>query len=44
MGVDLELHSARAARNWRKSRAPPLQSSYGHGGTLADALNSRRRL
>ncbi|MGW6403274.1 hypothetical protein [Streptomyces sp. NPDC055134] len=36
MGIDVELHSARPTRNWRKSRATLLQSSYGHGDALAD--------
>ncbi|OUD01626.1 hypothetical protein [Streptomyces swartbergensis] len=41
MGIDLELHSSRPARNnWRKSRATLLRSSYGHGDALADALGS----
>ncbi|MFE2486115.1 hypothetical protein ACFXGR_23015 [Streptomyces mirabilis] len=45
MGIDLELHSARPARNnWRKSRATLLRSSYGHGDALADALGSLRLL
>ncbi|MFF3354465.1 hypothetical protein ACFYWN_17800 [Streptomyces sp. NPDC002917] len=44
MGIELELHSARPARNWRKSRATFLQSSYGHGDALADALGSLQRL
>ncbi|MGW4020400.1 hypothetical protein [Streptomyces sp. NPDC005009] len=40
MGIDLELHSSRPTRNWRKSRATLLRSSYGHGDALADALGS----
>ncbi|MFC4471596.1 hypothetical protein ACFPH6_45110 [Streptomyces xiangluensis] len=45
MGIDLELHSARPARNnWRKSRATLLRSSYGHGDGLADALGSLQLL
>ncbi|MET9729288.1 hypothetical protein ABZZ79_01060 [Streptomyces sp. NPDC006458] len=45
MGIDLELHSARPARNnWRKSRATLLRSSYGHGDALADALGSLQLL
>jgi hypothetical protein len=44
MGIDLELHSARPTRNWRKSRATLLQSSYGHGDALADALGSLQLL
>ncbi|MEV7849563.1 hypothetical protein [Streptomyces sp. NPDC088183] len=44
MGIDLELHSARPTRNWRKSRATLLQSSCGHGDALADALSSLQRL
>ncbi|GAA5028710.1 hypothetical protein [Streptomyces siamensis] len=44
MGIDLELHSARPARNnWRKSRATLLRS-YGHGDALADALGSLQLL
>ncbi|NUV60822.1 hypothetical protein [Streptomyces sp. CAI-85] len=42
MGIDLELHSSRPARrNWR---ATLLQSSYGHGDALADALGSLQLL
>ncbi|PJN08566.1 hypothetical protein CG723_27725 [Streptomyces sp. CB01635] len=44
MGIDLELHSARPARNWRKSRATLLRNSYGHGDALADALSSLQLL
>ncbi|MFF9396734.1 hypothetical protein [Streptomyces griseoluteus] len=44
MGIDVELHSARPTRSWRKSRATLLQSSYGHGDVLADAIVSLRRL
>ncbi|TWV36165.1 hypothetical protein FRZ03_25865 [Streptomyces misionensis] len=44
MGIDLELHSARPARGWRKSRATLLRSSYGHGDALADVLGSLRLL
>ncbi|NNJ02780.1 hypothetical protein HHX38_01270 [Streptomyces sp. PKU-MA01144] len=44
MGIDLELHSARPTRNWRKSRATLLRSSYGHGDALADALGSLQLL
>ncbi|MFJ8360433.1 hypothetical protein [Streptomyces sp. NPDC093984] len=45
MGIDLELHSSRPARNnWRKSRATLLRSSYGHGDALADALGSLQLL
>ncbi|MFE2937561.1 hypothetical protein ACFXKG_00560 [Streptomyces sp. NPDC059255] len=44
MGIDVELHSARPTRNWRKSRATLLQSSYGHGDALADAIGSLRLL
>ena len=44
MGIELELHSARPARNSRKSRATFLQSSYGHGDALADVLDSLQRL
>ncbi|MFE4679188.1 hypothetical protein [Streptomyces sp. NPDC056723] len=44
MGIDVELHSARPTRNWRKSRATLLQSSYGHGDALAGALGSLRLL
>ncbi|MFJ9902518.1 hypothetical protein ACIRVK_06365 [Streptomyces sp. NPDC101152] len=42
MGIDLELHSARPARSWRKSRATLLRGSYGHGDALADVLGSFR--
>jgi hypothetical protein len=45
MGIDLELHSSRPARNnWRKSRATLLRSSHGHGDALADALGSLQLL
>ncbi|MFR0358668.1 hypothetical protein [Streptomyces sediminimaris] len=44
MGIDVELHSARLTRNWRKSRATLLHSSYGHGDALADAIGSLRLL
>ncbi|WP_234388160.1 MULTISPECIES: hypothetical protein [Streptomyces] len=45
MGIDLELHSSRPARNnWRKSRPTLLRSSYGHGAALADALGSLQLL
>ncbi|GHF75815.1 hypothetical protein [Streptomyces griseosporeus] len=45
MGIDLELHSARPAhRNWRKSRATLLRSSYEHGDALAELLGSFRQL
>ncbi|MFF6999547.1 hypothetical protein ACFY93_32050 [Streptomyces sp. NPDC008313] len=44
MGIDVELHSARPTRNWRKSRATLLQSSYGHGDALADVIGSLRLL
>jgi hypothetical protein len=44
MGIDLELHSARPTRNWRKSRATLLRSSNGHGDALADALGSLQLL
>jgi hypothetical protein len=44
MGVDLELHSSRPARSWRKSRATLLRTSYGHGDALADALGSLQLL
>ncbi|MGV9275751.1 hypothetical protein [Streptomyces griseosporeus] len=41
MGIDLELHSARPAkRNWRKSRATLVRSSYEHGDALAELLES----
>lgn len=36
-GIDLELHSSRLMRNWRKSSAPLLRSSYGHGDALTEA-------
>ncbi|MGA5039509.1 hypothetical protein ACPCA8_20935 [Streptomyces capoamus] len=44
MGIDLELHSVRPARSWRKSRATVLRTSYGHGDALADALGSLQLL
>ncbi|MFJ8634058.1 hypothetical protein [Streptomyces sp. NPDC093568] len=44
MGIDLELHSSRPARSWRKSRSTLLRSSYGHGDALADVLGSLRLL
>jgi hypothetical protein len=42
MGIDLELHSSRPAR--KNGRATLLQSSYGHGDALADALGSLQLL
>ncbi|MFF3164579.1 hypothetical protein [Streptomyces sp. NPDC003273] len=44
MGIDVELHSARPTRNWRRSRTTLLQTSYGHGDALADAIGSLRLL
>ncbi|MFF5978640.1 hypothetical protein ACFY78_07245 [Streptomyces olindensis] len=45
MGIDLELHSSRPARNnWRKCRVTLLRSPYGHGDALADALGSLQLL
>ncbi|MFF9625494.1 hypothetical protein [Streptomyces griseosporeus] len=45
MGIDLELHSARPAhRNWRKSRATLVRSSYEYGDALAELLGSFRQL
>ncbi|WP_432082006.1 hypothetical protein [Streptomyces sp. WAC 04229] len=42
MGIDLELHSSRPARGtWRVTF---LQTSYGHGDALADALGSLQLL
>ncbi|MEV7153878.1 hypothetical protein AB0N77_04520 [Streptomyces misionensis] len=40
VGIDVELHSARPARNWEKSRATFLRGSHGHGDALADALGA----
>ncbi|MGW3818112.1 hypothetical protein [Streptomyces sp. NPDC005046] len=40
MGIDVELHSARPARNWKKSRATFLRGCSGHSEALADALGS----
>ncbi|MFE9879508.1 hypothetical protein [Streptomyces sp. NPDC005784] len=40
MGIDVELHSARPARGWKKARATFLQGCYGHAEALADALGS----
>jgi hypothetical protein len=44
VGIDVELHSARPTHDWRKSRVTLLQSSYGHGDALADAIGSLRLL
>ncbi|MFC9077973.1 hypothetical protein ACFTY7_13260 [Streptomyces sp. NPDC057062] len=44
MGIDVELHSARPTRNWGRSRATLLQSSYGHEDALADVIGSLRLL
>ncbi|MGW3860099.1 hypothetical protein ACWEDZ_01245 [Streptomyces sp. NPDC005047] len=40
MGIDVELHSARPARNWKKARPTFLRGCYGHAEALADALGS----
>ncbi|MFF2062695.1 hypothetical protein ACFVWZ_13020 [Streptomyces sp. NPDC058200] len=40
VGIDVELHSARPARSWKKSRGTFLRGGYGHGDALADALGS----
>ncbi|PSK59045.1 MULTISPECIES: hypothetical protein [Streptomyces] len=40
VGIDVELHSARPARNWKKARRTFLRGCYGHGDALADALGS----
>ncbi|WP_119294699.1 hypothetical protein [Streptomyces sp. YIM 130001] len=40
MAIDVELHSARPARNWRKSRATFLRRCGGDGEALTDALGS----
>ncbi|MER5723801.1 hypothetical protein AB0L83_00775 [Streptomyces sp. NPDC052071] len=40
MGIDVELHSARPARNWKKARRTFLRGCYGHAEALADALGS----
>ncbi|MET7456880.1 hypothetical protein ABZT03_34330 [Streptomyces sp. NPDC005574] len=40
MGIDVELHSARPARGWKKARATFLRGCYGHAEALADALGS----
>ncbi|MFI8487400.1 hypothetical protein [Streptomyces rubrogriseus] len=42
MGIDLELHSSRPAR--RTWRTTLLQTSFGHGDALADALGSLQLL
>jgi hypothetical protein len=44
VGIDVELHSARPARNWKKARGTFLYGCYGHGDALADALGSLRYL
>ncbi|MDQ0775849.1 hypothetical protein QF026_004315 [Streptomyces aurantiacus] len=44
MGIEVELHSARPTRNWRKSRATLLDSAYEHGDALADVIGSLRLL
>ncbi|MFE0246000.1 hypothetical protein ACFWZ0_16640 [[Kitasatospora] papulosa] len=40
MGINVELHSARPARNWKKARRTFLRGCYGHAEALADALGS----
>lgn len=40
MGIEVELHSMRPARDWHASRATLLRGSYDLGNTLADALES----
>ncbi|MFJ3659317.1 hypothetical protein ACIPPM_02480 [Streptomyces sp. NPDC090119] len=40
MGIDVELHSARPARNWKKARVTFLWGCYGAAEALADALGS----
>ncbi|MGW5537685.1 hypothetical protein ACWER6_26285 [Streptomyces sp. NPDC004009] len=40
VGIDVELHSARPARNWKKARATLLRGCYGRGEALADALGA----
>ncbi|AWE51235.1 MULTISPECIES: hypothetical protein [Streptomyces] len=40
MGLELELHSMRPARDWHASRATLLRGSYDLGNALADALGS----
>ncbi|WP_333756655.1 hypothetical protein [Streptomyces sp. IBSBF 3352] len=40
MGLELELHSIRPARDWHASRATLLRGSYDLGDALADALGS----
>ncbi|MFE0406863.1 hypothetical protein ACFW6M_09305 [Streptomyces nigra] len=40
MGIEVELHSMRPARDWHASRATLLRGSYDLGNALADALGS----
>ncbi|MFC9158601.1 hypothetical protein ACFTT0_26885 [Streptomyces bauhiniae] len=40
VGIDVELHSARPARNWKKARTTFLRGCYDPSETLADALGS----
>lgn len=40
VGIDVELHSARPARDWKKARRTFLRGCYDHGDTLANALGS----
>ncbi|MFG3184248.1 hypothetical protein ACWD6Q_15710 [Streptomyces nigra] len=40
MGIEVELHSMRPARDWHASRATLLRGSYDLGDALADALGS----
>ncbi|MGW4226093.1 hypothetical protein ACWEG1_21830 [Streptomyces bauhiniae] len=40
MGIDVELHSARPARSWKKARATFLRGCYDPASSLADALGS----
>ncbi|MEV7368694.1 hypothetical protein ACSHXN_28165 [Streptomyces sp. HUAS TT11] len=40
VGIDVELHSARPARNWKKARTTFLRGCYDPADALADALGS----
>ncbi|MFD6826627.1 hypothetical protein ACFWC5_40815 [Streptomyces sp. NPDC060085] len=44
VGIDVELHSARPARNWKKARATFLRGCYGRADALADAVGSLHHL
>ncbi len=42
MGLEMELHSERPVRQWKKSRATLIRGSYQHGEALARVLEMVR--